>query len=88
MGNEPTQENEEHFPDEARGLAERVHRPIAQVGRHLAVRHRDWTPDGVGEEVYMYTLCIMRCVCVWGDDSKGSNINRMSHVEAELEIST
>ena len=63
MGNAPTEGNgEEQFPDEARVIAERAHRQIAQVGRHLAVRHRAWAPGWIGEAVYMYTLWIMR----WG----------------------
>ena len=49
MGNEPTDGNgEANFPDEARMIAERVHRQITQAGRRLAVRHRDWAPEGIG----------------------------------------
>ena len=83
MGNEPAEGNGEQFPDEAMGLAGRVQRPKTNMGRRLAVRHRGWTSDGIGEAVYMYTLCVMK----WkGTDSMGSKINRRSQVEAELDI--
>ena len=62
VGNEHTEGNEEQFPNEARGIAERSHRPITNAGRHLAVRHRDWASEGIGEAIYMYTLWILR----WG----------------------
>ena len=63
MRNDPTDGNgEEQLPDESRVIAGRAHRQITQVGGHLSVRHRDWTPEGVGEAVYMYTLWILR----WG----------------------
>ena len=84
MGNAPTEGNgEEQFPDEARVIAERAHRQITQVGRHLAARHRDWATEGRWEAVYMYTLWILR----WdGNDSMGSKLNSRSQVGAELEI--
>ena len=85
MRNEPTEGNEEQFPNEAMGIAERVHRPSTNAGRRLAVRHRDWTSGGIGEAIYMYTLWIMR----WkGNGPMGSKINRRSQVEAELDIPT
>ena len=56
MGNEHTEGNGEQFPDDAMRLAEGAHRPTTNLGIHLAVRHRDWAPDGIGEAVYMYTL--------------------------------
>ena len=46
-GEEPGGSEEE---EEARKMAERAHRPIG-TARHLPVRHRDWTWEGVGEGI-------------------------------------
>ena len=81
-GVEHEEAEEEQFSEEARKMAERVHRAIG-TATHWAVGHRDWTSEGIGEAIYTYTLWIMR----WeGNDSMGSKINRRSQVEAELEI--
>ena len=65
-------------------IEERAHCPSANAGgRHLAVRHRDWASEGIGEAIIMHTLWIMR----WKEnDSMGSKINRSSLVEAGRDI--
>ena len=74
---------EGRYSDEATIQEERTHRQMTQSGKHLAVRHRDWGPDGIGEAHYVHALWILR----WkGNDSTWSKINRMSEVGAELEI--
>ena len=86
VGKGPTDGNvEEQFPDESMMIAERAIPQITQAGRHLAVRNRDWTPEALGEAVYMYTLWVLRRKG-GGCDSMGSKLNRRSPVEAELEI--
>ena len=54
-GEEPGEDEEEQFSEEARKMAERAHRPIG-AARHLATRRRDWTSEGIGWR-YTHTRC-------------------------------
>ena len=81
-GKEHEEAEEAQFSEEAIRMAERVHRPIG-TSRNLAARRENWASEGVGEAIYTYTLWIMGRK---GNDSTGSEINRMSKVEAELDI--
>ena len=58
-GKAPGGSVEEQFSEEARRMAERVHRPIG-TATHLSVRHEDWSSEGIGDAIYTYTLWIMK----------------------------